>query len=86
MKSIKFSKLISITATTSAIITEAIRTTTALFINSGQVGQLTLLTSSSYEAFIFCTRFIYLFLKTMEARVERLELPTPGFGDQCSTN
>jgi hypothetical protein len=20
------------------------------------------------------------------ARVERLELPTPGFGDQCSTN
>ena len=79
--SIRFSKRMSITKTTSAISREAVKTTIELFTNSDQVGQVTLLISSSYELFIFSIIFILQYV----ARVERLELPTPGFGDQCST-
>jgi hypothetical protein len=28
----------------------------------------------------------FIYFRSFLARVERLELPTPGFGDQCSTN
>jgi hypothetical protein len=81
MKSIRFSKIMSIKNTTSATSREAVKTTIELLTNSDHVGQVTLLISSSYELLIFSIIFIILFV----ARVERLELPTPGFGDQCST-
>ena len=66
-----------------AIITEAVATTMVLFCNSDQVGQLTLLTSSSYELLIYDIFFAIFFIY---ARVERLELPANGFGDHYSTN
>ncbi len=39
------------------------------------------------RGFLRCTQDKLLALPYfLLARVERLELPTPGFGDQCSTN
>jgi hypothetical protein len=39
------------------------------------------------RGFLRCTQNKLLALSYfLLARVERLELPTPGFGDQCSTN
>ena len=49
---------------------EAVKTTTALLESCERVGHETLWTSSSL----------------ILAREERLELPTLGFGDRCSTN
>ena len=78
------SKTKSIAKISAAMIREANITTTALLDNSDLVGQETLCTSSLYEslkyAIIFFIKFQY------NARKERLELPTPGFGDQCSTD
>ena len=46
--------------------------------------QVTLFFNSSNESLIYDIRSCILYF--FYARVERLELPTPGFGDQCSTN
>ena len=48
-----------------------------------KLGQLTLFFSSPYDSLKYFKIPNMLFFL---ARVERLELPTPGFGDQCSTN
>ena len=52
--------------------------------NSDRSVQETLFFNSSNESLMYdknCMRYFFF-----DARVERLELPTPGFGDQCSTN
>ncbi len=81
------SKVLSIPKTTRAMMREATITTTALLVSSELDGQDTFCVSSTYEALnappIFLMKLIIVFYL---ARVERLELPTPGFGDQCSTN
>ena len=77
-------KLKSIRYTINAIINDATATTTELFCNSFQVGQDTLFRRSSADSFMYETNFaISLFFF---ARVERLELPTNGFGDHYSAN
>ncbi len=81
--SIKFLNEVSIKAITMAIINEATITTTALFCSSFHVGHVTLLTSSLIASSKYVLILISLYLL---AREERLELPTPGFGDRCSTN
>ena len=67
-----------------AKISDVIITSTALFCKSFHEGQVTLCTSSVYESLKYS--FIFFIFPTISAREERLELPTPGFGDQCSTN
>ncbi len=68
--------------------------------DSAREGNVTLCLSSSMDSFIYVnmSRFLIsesgtlidsfhlLFIRSNCAREERLELPTPGFGDQCSTN
>ena len=67
--------------------TEATITTMALFCNSAQVGQEVLLTNSLWTSSKYAIIFFILSrIRFYIAREERLELPTPGFGDQCSTN
>gem|GEM_PF-3530179 len=77
------SKIKSIPNTISAIIREETITTIALDCNSAQLGQDTLYSSSWNASSMYF--FIFIILCQM-AREERLERPTPGFGDQCSTN
>ena len=63
-------------------ITEKTITKADRFNNSERGVHLTLSLSSVTDSFIkFIIDIIFIC-----ARVERLELPTPGFGDQCSTN
>ncbi len=83
MRFIRLVKAESIMYITNPIIKEAIITTTALFCSSGHVGHDTLFTNSLYASSKYNTT---LFIVLSLAREERLELPTPGFGDQCSTN
>jgi hypothetical protein len=73
----------SITQSTSAKITEATITIAVLLLNSSQEGQDTLFTNSSVVSFQIST---ILLINFYVARVERLELPTNGFGDHYSTN
>ena len=61
---------------------EAVKTTTALLESSLLVGHVTLWTSSLYDSL----KLLAIFLISILAREERLELPTLGFGDRCSTN
>jgi hypothetical protein len=68
-----------------AKIKEATSTKTELLCNSLNLGQVTLFLSSSIESimnFFNLSNLLYFLL----ARVERLELPTNGFGDHYSTN
>ena len=65
------------------IMIEKTTTIMVLSISSFWVGQETFLnsfTTPSKKSLILLISFI------LSARVERLELPTPGFGDQCSAN
>ena len=64
-------------------ITENTATKTVKFNPSLKPGQLTCDFSSSKDSLKYLTIPVILYFF---ARVERLELPTPGFGDQCSTN
>ncbi len=57
----------------------------ALFNNCFLVGQEVLYRNSEYDSSIFVSSFNF-FISVNLAREERLELPTPGFGDQCSTD
>ncbi len=73
--------------------TENVATSTVKFHALSQLGQLTLVLSSSNDALKYSIIINALKLSPLWcccllclARVERLELPTPGFGDQCSTN
>lgn len=59
-------------------------TTTIRRCASAHEGHRTLPLSSSNDSFMYVTIKVYFTLYI--AREERLELPTPGFGDQCSTN
>tara|TARA_R110000782_G_scaffold94053_1_gene177704 strand:- start:339 stop:632 length:294 start_codon:yes stop_codon:yes gene_type:complete len=69
-------------------------TITIKFDDSAREGRVTLFLNSSTDSFIYVNIYIlfYYFNKRIflpnfiVAREERLELPTPGFGDQCSTN
>lgn len=54
-----------------------------LSISSFWVGQDTFLNSCTTPSKKLLILLIFL---DLSARVERLELPTPGFGDQCSAN
>ena len=54
-----------------------------LSISSFCVGQETFLNSFTTPSKKLLILLIFL---DLSARVERLELPTPGFGDQCSAN
>ncbi len=71
--------------TASAIQREAVKTKTALFMSSEREGQVVLCTNSSYESLQYALIDSNIVIRCL-AREERLELPTPGFGDQCSTN
>ena len=68
-------------------------TTTIKFEESALEGRLTLFRNSSMDSLIYVIMVIAIFVLNQDhkgprsaAREERLELPTPGFGDQCSTN
>ena len=56
----------------------------ALLVNSCFVGQETFSTSSLYASCRY--NFIRFMSLYNQAREERLERPTHGFGDRCSTN
>ena len=78
-----FRKLRSMAKIIMAMTTVPTITITALFCSSDQVGQDTLCISS----FQVSSKYILIFfIPVCFARVERLELPALGFGDQCSTN
>ena len=78
------SKNVSSAKTTAAMSMEAKSTTIALCVNSRRLGQVVLCANSEYESLQYLIiRFMFTIVL---AREERLELPTPGFGDQCSTN
>ena len=63
---------------------EKTATTTIRLEDSDLEGSVTLFFNSSKDSLIYVNmRLPFLF---HYAREERLELPTPGFGDQCSTN
>lgn len=79
------SKVKSIAPIMSAKINEATSTSTELLCNSAYFGQVTLFLSSSMDSSMKFFSFINFFL-VLTARVERLELPTNGFGDHYSTN
>ena len=64
---------------------EKTSTTTTKRCNSERSVQETLFFNSSKESLMYDIKSCMLYFSNY-ARVERLELPTPGFGDQCSTN
>ncbi len=82
MNSIIFLKAPSIAEIIRAIIIDATITIIELPCNSFHVGQVTFSTNSLYASPKYDNIFIYNYF----ARVERLELPTYGFGDRHSTN
>ena len=78
-----------------AKIIENTATITIRLEDSALEGNVTLFLNSSTDSFIYVNMCCIVSITLMEttlgfpfylAREERLELPTPGFGDQCSTN
>jgi hypothetical protein len=70
------------------MIKEAMETTTALSVNSDQVGQLTLLSISSFISLMLFKNFriSFFIFYALFARVVGIEPTAYGFGDRHSTN
>ena len=88
-------KMVSTPQVANANIIENTATITIRLEDSALEGNVTLFLNSSTDSFIYVNMpciFSFITSETILgfpfylAREERLELPTPGFGDQCSTN